>query len=76
MPTTSESVRSNMELATKLDSERFVSVSAAAELLSVSEVTIRRFLTQKRLRRFKVGGPNGRTLVRVSDLMKLVKEAK
>jgi hypothetical protein len=53
--------------------EKLVTVPAGADLLSVSQVTIRRYLTQKKLRRFKVGG---RTLVKVGDLMNLVKEIK
>jgi len=53
--------------------ERLVSVPDGADLLSVSQVTIRRYLTQKKLRRFKVGG---RTLIKVGDLMALVKEIK
>jgi excisionase family DNA binding protein len=53
--------------------ERLVSVPDAAAFLSVSEVTIRRNLTNKKLRRFKVGG---RTLIKVGDLMALVKEIK
>jgi excisionase family DNA binding protein len=51
----------------------FVSVKSAAERITVSEPTIRRFLTQKRLRRFKAGR---RTLIKLSDLMGLVKEVK
>lgn len=55
------------------DGTRLLSVRKAAEFLSVSDVTIRRFLTHKKLRRFKAGG---RTLVRLSDLLELVKEVK
>lgn len=55
------------------DETHLLSVRKAAEFLSVSDVTIRRFLTHKKLRRFKAGG---RTLVRMSDLMELVKEVK
>jgi hypothetical protein len=54
-----------------LDPERLVSVQWAAEFLSLSDVSIRRYLTLKRLRRFKVGG---RTLVKIGDLLKLVKQ--
>jgi Helix-turn-helix domain len=59
--------------ATQEAAERLVSIPWAAEFLSVSEVTVRRHLTQKRLRRFKAGG---RTLVKVADLMALVREVK
>jgi excisionase family DNA binding protein len=55
------------------DAERLISISTGAEMLNLSQVTIRRYLTQKRLRRFKVGS---RTLIKVGDLMGLVKEAK
>jgi Helix-turn-helix domain len=53
--------------------ERLVSVPWAADFLCVSEPTVRRYLTQKILRRFKVGG---RTLIKLGDLQKLVKEVK
>jgi hypothetical protein len=56
-----------------LDPERLVTVQWAADFLSLSDVSIRRYLTIKRLRRFKVGG---RTLVKVGDLLKLVHEIK
>jgi excisionase family DNA binding protein len=55
------------------DAERLISIPTGAEMLNLSQVTIRRYLTQKRLRRFKVGS---RTLIKVGDLMGLVKEAK
>jgi hypothetical protein len=55
------------------DPERMVSVPWAADFLCVSEPTVRRYLTQKILRRFKVGS---RTLVKLGDLMALVKEVK
>jgi excisionase family DNA binding protein len=54
------------------DLAAFVGVSAAAQLLQVSEATIRRFLTQRKLRRYKCGA---RTLVKREDLLGLVKEA-
>jgi excisionase family DNA binding protein len=49
----------------------FISVKAAAELLSVSQVSIRRYLGQGRLKRFKFGS---RTLLRHDDVMNLVRE--
>jgi excisionase family DNA binding protein len=49
----------------------FISVKAAAELLSVSQVSIRRYLGQGQLKRFKFGS---RTLVRRDDVMGLVRE--
>jgi excisionase family DNA binding protein len=64
----------NSVLAATLDAaERLVSIPWAAEFLSVSEVTVRRHLTQKRLRRYKCGG---RTLVKVGDLQALIREVK
>ena len=51
---------------------QFVSVQEAAELLRVSVVSIRRYLGQGKLKRFKVGS---RTLLRHSDVMALVREA-
>ena len=59
------------QVVTERKSE-FISVPAAAEWLSVSQPTIWRFLTKKRLRRYKVGA---RTLVSFEDVQKLV-EAK
>ena len=53
--------------------DRLVTVSWAANFLSMSHVSIRRYLTQKKLRRYKVGG---KTLIRLGDLLALVKEVK
>jgi excisionase family DNA binding protein len=50
----------------------FITVKEAAALLKLSDISIRRFLTQKKLRRFKVGA---RTLIRVSEAMSLIREA-
>ena len=50
---------------------QFVSVERAAELLSVSKVTIRRYLGLGKLRKFKVGS---RTLLRHDDVMGLIRE--
>jgi excisionase family DNA binding protein len=49
----------------------FLSVTEAAQLLSISEVSIRRYLTQKKLRRFKVGS---RTLLDRAAVLALVHE--
>ena len=64
------------KLATKLltshgPQPEFVSVAEAAELLRVSVVSIRRYLGQKKLKRFKVGA---RTLLQRNDVMALVRE--
>jgi excisionase family DNA binding protein len=50
----------------------FITVKEAAALLKLSEISIRRFLTQKKLRRFKVGA---RTLIRQTEAMSLIREA-
>ena len=49
----------------------FLSVSQAAELLTVSKVSIRRYLSLGKLKRFKFGS---RTLIRRDDLLSLVRE--
>jgi excisionase family DNA binding protein len=49
----------------------FCGVQAAAVLLGISEVTVRRLLTQKKLRRFKIGG---RTVVRLDEVRALPTE--
>jgi hypothetical protein len=55
------------------DPEELLSVPVAAqEAGGVSEATIRRYLTIKLLRRFKVGS---RTFVKRGDLLKLIREA-
>ena len=50
----------------------FITVKEAAAILKLSEISIPRFLTQKKLRRFKVGA---RTLIRLSEAMSLIREA-
>jgi excisionase family DNA binding protein len=50
----------------------FITCKEAASLLKLSEISIRRFLTQKKLKRYKVGS---RTLVRLSDALALIREA-
>jgi excisionase family DNA binding protein len=50
----------------------FLSVSQAAELLTVSKVSIRRYLGMGKLKKFKVGA---RTLIRRDDVLNLVREA-
>lgn len=49
----------------------YVSVKEAARLLKISEIGIRRFLTQKKLRRFKVGA---RTILLQSEVLSLIRE--
>jgi len=50
----------------------YIAVREAAVLLRLSEISIRRYLTQGRLRRFKAGS---RTLLRRDDVLALVKPA-
>jgi len=55
-----------------LTGSRHISVAEAAEILRLSEISIRRFLTQKKLVRYKVGG---RTLVLRSEVEAMIKRA-
>jgi len=50
----------------------YISVREAAQLLRLSEISIRRFLTQKKLRRFKA---QSRTLLRRAEVLGMVREA-
>jgi hypothetical protein len=52
--------------------ERFCTCKEAAAILKMSEISIRRFLTQKRLTRLKCGA---RTLLRLSEVLAMVREA-
>jgi Helix-turn-helix domain len=55
----------------------FVTVAEAAEILRLSQVSVRRFLTQKRLTRYKVdrSKKTSRTLLKRSEVLSLVREA-
>jgi excisionase family DNA binding protein len=50
----------------------YIAVREAAHLLRLSEVSVRRFLTEKRLKRYKAAG---RTLLRRDEVLALVKPA-
>jgi len=50
----------------------FVTCKEAASMVKLSEVSIRRFLTKGKLRRYKVGS---RTLIRLSEVLGLIREA-
>jgi excisionase family DNA binding protein len=52
------------------ESSPYITVAESAEILRLSEISIRRFLTKKILVRHKVGG---RTLLRRDDVLALVK---
>jgi excisionase family DNA binding protein len=62
----------NKPIAVAGPTSRFLTVKEAAELLRVSQVSIRRYLGQGRLRRFKVGA---RTLLQHDDVLALVRQA-
>jgi excisionase family DNA binding protein len=55
-----------------IDSATFLTCKQAAEILKMSEITVRRFLTHKKLRRFKSGS---RTLVSRAEVLALIREA-
>lgn len=55
------------------DRKVYVTVREAADLLCLSEISVRRFLTLTKLRRFKAGG---RTLLLQSEVLSLIKEQK
>jgi excisionase family DNA binding protein len=58
--------------AVEKDNRDFVTVMEAAKLLGLKDVSIRRYLTQKKLRRFKAGG--ARTLLLRSEVLSLIRE--
>ena len=53
------------------DDPEFINVREAAALLRLSEISIRRLLWKKQLKRFKAGG---RTLVKRSQVLSLIRE--
>jgi excisionase family DNA binding protein len=50
----------------------FLTCKETAELLRLSEISVRRMLTQMKLKRYKVGA---RTLIRKSEALALIHEA-
>jgi excisionase family DNA binding protein len=50
----------------------FITCKECASLLKLSEISIRRLLTQKKLKRFKIGA---RTLVRREEALSLIHES-
>lgn len=54
------------------ENSEFIAVSEARRLTRSSEATIRRYLTLKKLKRYKFGA---RTLVKRSELLGLIREA-
>jgi excisionase family DNA binding protein len=69
MPRTS--TKSVRPLQIALTDPEYISVKGAAGLLTVSQVSIRRWLREGRLKKFKAGS---RTLVRRQDVLGLVRE--
>jgi hypothetical protein len=53
--------------------EQFINVKEAAALLRMAEISIRRFLTKKKLTRYKAAG---RTLLRRDQVLGLIKEVR
>ncbi|MBZ5641596.1 MAG: helix-turn-helix domain-containing protein [Acidobacteriia bacterium] len=54
--------------------EVYLTVREAANILRLSEISVRRFLTKKKLKRYKVGGKvTGRTLLLQSEVIALIK---
>ncbi len=64
--------------ASALRDPAYMTVQAAADWLSLSDAAVRRLLTQKLLRRFKVcrAGNGRRTLVLFEEVKSLVSEVK
>ncbi|HEV2617945.1 MAG TPA: helix-turn-helix domain-containing protein [Candidatus Acidoferrales bacterium] len=52
--------------------QKYITCRQGAEILKISEISVRRYLTQKKLRRFKVGS---RTLILLSEVQSLIREA-
>jgi excisionase family DNA binding protein len=69
MPRTIRS--SSVQTQRAMPETQFVSVAEAAELIRISKVSIRRYLGQGKLKKFKVGS---RTLIRREDVLALVRE--
>jgi excisionase family DNA binding protein len=51
--------------------QNFITVKEAAGILKLSEISVRRFLTKRKLKRFKAGA---RTLIRLSEVLALIRE--
>lgn len=63
---------SSMSPASSASPGDFVTVREVTGLLKLSEITVRRMLTQKKLKRYKVGA---RTLIRKSEALALIRVA-
>ena len=60
------------KIPARTDAAPWITVAEAAEILRLSEISIRRYLTKKIFVRYKAGG---RTLLRRDDVLRLVKAA-
>jgi hypothetical protein len=77
---TQTALESNRRIKRAVDAresaDRFVDVKQAAALLHVTEASIRRYLTLKKLKRYKVGkGFAARTLLDRQEVLSLIREA-
>jgi excisionase family DNA binding protein len=54
------------------DLERYLSVDETAKFLTISQATVRFYLTKGKLKRYKLGS---RTLIRLRDAEGLIREA-
>lgn len=57
---------------TSTAAEDFLTCRETSELLRLSEISVRRLLTEKKLKRYKIGA---RTLIRKSEALALIREA-
>jgi excisionase family DNA binding protein len=60
------------KVAPRIDAEDLIDVPGAAKLVFINSKTLFNWLSEGRLRRFKIGR---RTLVKKSEVLALVKEA-
>lgn len=67
----------SLSIVSRSDDETYLSVADSAKFAGgISSATVRRFLTQGLLKRYKCGpGRNARTLVCLADLKKLIRPA-
>lgn len=64
-------MKNTKALAQSTKAGDFLSCKEVASLLRISEIGVRRMLTQKKLRRYKVGS---RTLIRTTEALALIRE--
>lgn len=54
--------------------EKVYSIPQAAEITTLSKWTLWKYLTEGRIKRTKIGGPRGRTVIKESELAKLIQD--